>query len=131
MTDQTNISPLEHYKRVCSALDFLCKRMDDTFRLFVQLSTAVVGGFIWLKMQPNSNTVEYLFPVARFIIPALAIATIAQMVADYRAWYGYREAEHALNAKAPAPSSWGSAKLEYIRILMTVVAALGAYCGLR
>jgi hypothetical protein len=73
MASETKIGLLEHYERVCSALDFLCQRMDATFRLFVQLSTAVVGGFIWLKMQPQSSTVEYLFPVARFIIPLLTI----------------------------------------------------------
>jgi hypothetical protein len=131
MPDVRNVSPLEHYKRVCSMLDLFCKRMDDTFRLFIQLSTAVVGGFIWLKMQPNAKDFAYLFPVARLIIPALAIATVVQILSDLRSWYGYRKAEVRLNPRAPAPSAIWSAHLEYLRAIMTVLAGLGAYCWLK
>lgn len=125
------IESIEHYKRVCSMLDFFCKRMDDSFRLFVQLSTAVVGGFIWLKMQADPKNVEHLFPVARWIIPALAIATIVQILSDLRSWYGYRQAEVQLNPKAPRPSVLRSGRLEYARILMTALVGFGAYCWLK
>jgi hypothetical protein len=122
------ISELERYKRVCSQLDTLCKRMDDTFRLFVQLSVAVVGGFIWLKMQPNASTVAHLALIARWIIPILAIFTIGQIIADWRAWFGYREAEAAL-LKRPdlRPTCLGSAKLEMFRVILATLVGIGAF----
>ena len=125
------IEPLERYKRVCSQLDGLCRRLDDTFRLFIQTSTAVVGGFIWLKMQPNAQAVEYLFPIARWIIPMVAIATIIQIGCDHFSWWGYRQSEAGLlNRHDLEPKHPKSGKLEIFRIIITAVAGGAAYCGL-
>jgi hypothetical protein len=68
-------------------------RMRDTFKLFIQLSIAVVGGFVWLKIQPNSDKAATLFQVARWIIPFLAVFMSFQIWWDDRIWRGYREAE--------------------------------------
>ncbi|QQO20104.1 hypothetical protein JJB98_09355 [Bradyrhizobium diazoefficiens] len=131
MPAEMRVTPLEHYKRVCSMLDAFMKRMEDTFRFFVQVSTAVIGGFIWLKMQPDSAKVAYLLEIARYIIPALGVATIAEMVNCLFRWYGYRKAEHRLNPRAPAPSIWMMGHVELIRILVTATVAVAAYRWLR
>jgi hypothetical protein len=131
MPEAGEVTRLEHYKRVCAMMDTLTKRMDDTFRLFVQVSTVVVGGFIWLKMQPTAHTVAHLFPVARWIIPLLALVTIVQMYIDLQSWHGYRRKEPELNAGAPAVSVSRAGKLEYVRMVTAGIAAICAYWWLR
>lgn len=125
------IENVDRYKRVCSQLDFFCKRMDDTFKLFIQLSTAVIGGFIWLKMQPDAAKVAELFPVARWIIPILSVVTIMQIGSDCVGWWGYREAEAALLERSDLrPKLPQSARLESLRMVVTAFIGLAAYAWL-
>lgn len=132
MPQDTLISPEERYKRVCSMLTYFCDRMDQAFKLFVQISTAVIGGFIWLRMQPNSSSVDHLFAVGRWIIPILAAVTIGQIIFDHISWYGYRRAEaNLLGREDLKPSFPNSGKLEYLRITIITIVGLGAFCWLR
>lgn len=132
MAQETSISSLERYKRVCSMITYLCERMDHVFKLFVQVSTAVVGGFIWLRMQPNAASVDDLFAVARWVIPILAVATIIQMISDHISWLGYRRAEAGLLGRDDLmPSFPNSGKFEYLRILIVALVGLGAFLWLR
>src|SRR5438552_18508601 len=94
-----SISTVEHYKRVCAAQDLYTKRMEDSFKLFVQVSIATIGGFIWLKMQPSASTVEHLFPLARLIIPFVAVFTALELASLVYGWFGFRQAEARLLAR--------------------------------
>jgi len=49
--------------------------MVDAFNLLIQLSLAVIGGFIWLKMQPNAKEAASLFPLVCWLLPVLAVFT--------------------------------------------------------
>ena len=69
-----SISNLERYKRVCSQIDYFSNRATDSFKLFVQLSIATIGGFAWLRTQESEPICDMLY-LARWVIPALAIIT--------------------------------------------------------
>jgi hypothetical protein len=117
----------EHYKRVCVALDLYVKRMDDSFRLFVQLSIATAGGFIWLKIQPNANAAECFFPLVRWVLPLLAASTMFQIGSDLFGWFGYRRQEAILlNRPYLDPRLPRSGHLELFRI---VAAAFVGWLG--
>lgn len=87
------VDDVERYKRITFQMTYFGDRMRDTFKLFIQLSIAVIGGFVWLKIQPNSANAESIFRVARWIIPFLAIFMSFQIWWDDRIWRGYRQAE--------------------------------------
>jgi hypothetical protein len=104
------------------------KRMDNCFKLFVQVSTATIGGFIWLKMQPNAKEVEYLFPVASLIIPFVAFFTALEICSLLYGWYGLRKVEAELLGRDDLmPRFPKSGRLEVVRIIGTLFAGAASY----
>lgn len=122
----------EHYKRVCIALDSYVKRMEDSFRLFVQLSIATAGGFVWLKMQQNAEAASSIFPLARWVLPMLALFTIVQIGSDLIGWIGYRKQEAALLGKRDLnPKFPISGRLEVFRIFGAALVGWAGFVYLR
>jgi hypothetical protein len=121
----------EHYRRVCTYLDFYVTRMDNCFKLFVQVSTATIGGFIWLKMQPNAKEVEYLFPLASLIIPFVAFFTALEIGSLLYGWYGLRKMEAELLGRSDLmPKFPKSGRLEMVRIIGIFCAGVASYAFL-
>ena len=87
------VDDVERYKRVTFQMTYFGDRMRDTFKLFIQLAIAVIGGFVWLKIRPNSQQAANILQFARWIIPFLAIFMSLQIWWDDKTWRGYREAE--------------------------------------
>jgi len=87
------IDDVERYKRVTAQLTYFSDRMRDTFKQFIQLTIAIIGGFVWLKLQPGSDKVTYLLEAARWLIPFLALFLSLQIWWDFKKWRGYRRAE--------------------------------------
>ena len=126
------IHELEHYKRVCTALDSYVKRMDDSFRLFVQLSIATIGGFIWAKIQTDAEKAASVFPLIRWILPFLALFSIIQIGSDLIGWFGYRRQEaNLLGQPDLEPKFPMSGRLELLRILGAAVVGYVGFLYLR
>lgn len=113
--------------------------MEDSFRLFVQLSIATAGGFIWLKIQPDANAAADLFPLVRYVLPLLALFTMVQIGSDLWGWFRYRREEATLLGRADLNPrlclyrdkddhlAGGSGRLELFRIFVAapLVGCLG------
>lgn len=126
------VSADEHYKRACAGIDFFAARLERTFNLFIQLSVATVGGFIWLKTQQHAEAASNVFPLVRWIIPALAIISIAQTVSDSKSWFGFRREEANLLGRPDlVPRFPRSGRIEIIRIIAMIVFAAAAFWFLR
>jgi hypothetical protein len=125
------IDKLEHYKRICSQIDFFSQRMSDSFTLFVQLSMATIGGFVWLKTQENAKEATYLFPLGRWVIPFLATFTIIQMTSDFRSWLGFRQAEANLLERVDLKPSFFTWRLVILRSVIVTIVAIGGFIYLR
>jgi hypothetical protein len=130
MPDQ--ISRSEHYNRVCSQIDLYSKRMIDSFNLFIQLSIATIGGFIWLKIQPNASNADTVFPLLRWILPLLAAFTIFELFSDLVSWYGLRKAEaKLLNRPDLRPKPLRSGRQEYFRASIAILVGIAGFIFLR
>jgi hypothetical protein len=127
-----SISNLERYKRVCSQIDRFADRATDSFKLFIQLSIATVGGFAWLKTQDHPDNIKSLLDLARWVIPTLAVITAWQLLSDLTSWWGFREKEaELLQDPTVKPKCLNSGRLEFFRIAVLAVAAWAAFNWLR
>lgn len=126
------VNDLERYKRVCNQIDKLADRSADTFKLFAQLSLSTIAGFLWLKTQTNAKSIEHLLPIARWVLPALAVVTIAQILSDHISWRGFRDAEATLLGREDLrPRFPYSGRLEYFRAAVAAVVGLAGYVWLQ
>jgi hypothetical protein len=121
----------ERYKRVCSQIDFFSQRMADAFRLFIQLTIATVGGFIWLKTQPNADAAADLFPLVRWILPILAALVVIEMASELYSWWGFRQAEAKLLARDDLIPSAKSARLIVFRAAVAILVGTAGFFLLR
>jgi hypothetical protein len=96
MPEPINYS-IEHYKRVCSQIDWYAQRMADAFKLFVQ---ALNRNNWWTYLTKDTawcgDRRVNIFIGAMDRVPMHALFTIAQILSDLRTWYGFRHAEAAL-----------------------------------
>ena len=126
------IEEIERYKRVCDQIDRMAERITDTYKLFAQLSLSTIGGYLWLKTQPNVKSIEHLLPLARWVIPVLAAVTVAQILSDHISWRGFRDAEATLLGRDDLrPRFPYSGRLEYFRVLVVAVAGYAGYSWLQ
>ena len=126
------IEPAEQYKRTCALIDYYANRMGAAFDLFVKLSLATIGGFIWLKIQPDANKAKFALDNARWIIPILAALLTLQLLSDLWSWWGNRVREAEL-IKRPAirPVFLKSGRLEYLRIAAAWLIAILSFYNLQ
>lgn len=72
----------ERYRRICSQINLYSERIQQTYARFIQLSLATIGGFVWLKTQGNASNVADVLQIARWILPALAMFTLLELIID-------------------------------------------------
>ncbi|MEI9926687.1 MAG: hypothetical protein WDN44_01930 [Sphingomonas sp.] len=126
------IYDIERYKRICSQIDLYKARSQDTFNRFITLSLGSVGGFVWLGTQPHIERVEYLLPVARWVLPALAGITVVELALDLIGWFGFRKAESAiLDDPRIRPRFPYSGRSEILRSVIAIAVGVAGYCLLR
>ena len=119
------IDDIERYKWITSQVNYFADRMRDNFKLYIQLATAIIGGFIWLQIQPDLD--NHKLAVLKIVPTLLLILGIFMSIliwVDYRCWYQYREAESELiGGKYPPrfPNSAGGEVFMTIAILSSSV----------
>lgn len=110
------------------------KAADVHFKFFVQWFSAIVGGAMWLSMQPDIQPTAR--PIYRTLSDALiillTIISIILVIDNFRAWRGYRTTHSKLvgkdetgNYRVPLPKVFPAAITE-----ATVVACMIAVCVL-
>lgn len=121
----------ERYKRICSQIDFFSNRMADAFKLFIQLSIATVGGFLWLKTQSSADKAADLFPLVRWILPVLAALIIIEMFSELHSWWGFREAEAKLLGRPDLRPTMKSTRLIVYRGAVAALVGAAGFLYLR
>ena len=125
------IEAVERYKRVCEQITYFSNRATDNFNLFVKLTVATIGGVAWLHTHDQEN-IRGLLPLARWIVPALAVITAWEIYTDLKSWWGYRVAEADLLEKPELrPKCFESGRRDLVRIAILIPIALAGYCWLR
>jgi hypothetical protein len=125
------IEKAERYKRVCQQITYFADRATDSYNLFIKLTIATIGGYAWLR---THNELGNLLPLARWIIPALAVVTAVEIISDLKSWWLYREAEADLLEKPelkPKLSCFGSGRRELIRFLILIVVGITGFYWLQ
>jgi hypothetical protein len=80
------------------------KAVDTYFKLFLQFFSAIVGGSIWLSLQKGIKSEDRLIYVtlSDVLVAILAVVSVALVVENFRAWWGYRRALSRLVGKTDA-----------------------------
>ena len=105
--------------------------MVDAFNLLIQLSLAVIGGFIWLKMHPNAKEAASLFPLVCWLLPVLAVFTIIHLLYYFQSWWGFRRVEAELLERPDLKPTVFSARLVTLRCVIVAAVAIGGFLVLR
>ena len=124
------IDPIERYKFITSQLQYFNEKIVEAFRLYIQLVTAVMGGYIWLKSQTQtvvpSNWVRVVFPALMVFI---GLGSVLLIVVNLSSWWGFRKAESALlKGIVPPPVFPRSARQEIVMIMVIIaISSVGAW----
>jgi hypothetical protein len=123
------VDPVEGYKFITSRIASFENRMGESFNSYIQLSSAVVGGYVWTRTQlHDSQLLGVIHVLAPVLLVLIGTSTVLLVVFDVRSWCGYRKAESNLTGgAAPNPRFPGSMLQELVMITFVVVTtALGA-----
>jgi hypothetical protein len=88
------ITEEKQYEYIGAVITDRLDRSRDSFKLFLQLFSAIVGGSFWLSKQGvSSDAATYRYIVESDALVVLVITVTGIMVyRAYRGWWGYREA---------------------------------------
>ncbi|HEY1606575.1 MAG TPA: hypothetical protein VGF77_13365 [Allosphingosinicella sp.] len=89
------ISDDVHYRFVSEQCRYHSEKAGDAFTLFVKIFSAVVGGALWLQVQPHVNPAmsRQLGRAAAGLVLAVASLCSIRIAENMRAWKGYRKAQ--------------------------------------
>jgi hypothetical protein len=122
------IDNTERYRRVTEQMTFFANRIRDNFKVFIQLSLATIGGFIWLRLQERADHVADLLYLARWILPALALFMSVLSWLDFWIWLGYRREEARLVPEIQPPTLWKQGWQEFaFTAAMAIVGTFGYF----
>jgi uncharacterized iron-regulated membrane protein len=124
------IDDVERYKVVTSRIQYFNDKIIESFKLYIQLVTALTGGYMWLKTQSQAtNALTWARVAAPGLMILIGITIILLIVANLSAWWGHRKVESKLTGGAvPAPVFPKSARGELIMIgFIIITSGLGAW----
>lgn len=100
MSEDKGISNERQYEFVTTQIRYHDEKIIESFKLFIQVLSAIVGGSIFLAKEPSLHNPNY-GPLATILVWCLGAMTIITVSVNTMAWFGFRKAEHRLNPKAP------------------------------
>lgn len=126
----------QHYIFVCSQVRYFTEKIGASFEFFVKLYSAILGGTIWLSVQPGitaEKSAKFLVTSDALVI-GLTLLSCFKLWESVRAWRGYRFAQVRLTGvdeegrpKTPPPEVWPT-HLEEVVVTIAMVAAAVLYC---
>lgn len=95
------ISDDKQYEFLTSQVQVLNERSVEAFKMFLQTFAAIVGGSIWLSLQPAiSHSARSRFTtLSNAAVILLSVVIVVAVVDNVRAWRGYRFAMSRLGGK--------------------------------
>ena len=120
----------ERYRFVTSRITHFDTRIIEHFKMYIQVASAIVAGYVWVRTQAQA---QELLPAVGVLAPTLLVLLAASMSllvwGDFKCWWGYRRAESELtHGAAPTPSFPRAGLQEVIMTaLMLATASVGAW----
>jgi hypothetical protein len=101
----------------------------SSFRLFVQLYAAIIGGSVWLQ---SSGKVPAGFATVATLLAGLVSVTCSVMILDaQRSWYGFRKHLSEVSTSIPPPKSLirSSGVVGLMVFVMTLALVVFYFCN--
>jgi hypothetical protein len=125
------VSPDAYFVFVTEHVEWLNERIIATYNSFWRLYSAIVGGSIWLSLQPGLFAAKsHVYAVISTItVVGLALVSCSLIVENVRSWRGYRLTLHELSLdevgahRMPKPHTLRRSASEVVMMLAMVVAA--------
>jgi len=122
------ISDVEQYKEVTSMMRYYNDKIFDTFKMYIQLASAIAGGYVWLRIQAGPTALD----LARYVAPALTllvgIGAILLIAINLGSWWGYRKRlSELLNRPNLRPEFPRNGYQEVIMGVFILLASAGAF----
>jgi hypothetical protein len=127
------ITPDKEYEFVSSQVRYHNEKIIEAFNLFIKLFSAIVGGSIWLRLQPGFDAAQALaFARMSSLLVVFLTAIAGLMVAEnLKSWHGYRWAQARLGGvdekghfRIPPPRTFRASVCEGAMMLTMVAAAI-------
>jgi len=123
------------YMYISNQILELTRRIRDSFRLFVQMFSALVAASVWLKTSHEAAELRGYRYALLFDVVAVAIALIVvvSVIEDLASWREFRDAQGRLSGLDAAgrpvvpPPRLAAARVELASLLFIFGAAV-AYC---
>jgi hypothetical protein len=121
----------KQYEFVSKQVRYHNEKIIGAFKLFIQLFSAIIGGTIWLSLQPHITATRALSyaHISDILVTVLALFSSLWVFENLRAWHGYRGAQHRLGGldahgkpKIPAPRLLRASVSEAAMILIIAAA---------
>jgi len=128
MTQKTYAVPEgNHYDNITNHLRYLNDKIVDAFNQFITLTTAIVGGAIYLETTLDAadarrNGLRYS---AIALLVVVGIASAVLMWANDKSWHAYREKLSQLFPEIDPPKKVTRKTAERLMYLLIVVTCLG------
>lgn len=120
------ISDEKHFDYIGAIITDRIDRSRDALKLFLQLFSAIVGGSIWLSIQPNiSEAARKAYERAsNGLVVLLVVVTVATICRAAIGWWKYREklSTFDLGNDHVPPPTYGAIFAEGLMVICVVIA---------
>jgi len=127
------ITPDKEYEFVSSQVRYHNEKIIEAFNLFIKLFSAVIGGSIWLRLQPGFDAAQgaTYARMSNVLVTFLAAIACLMVAENLKSWHGYRWAQARLGGlddkgefRIPPPRTVRASVSEGAMMLTMVAAAL-------
>lgn len=124
------IDELNRYHNITKMLVYLNEKIIESFNFFIKIFTAIIGGYLWLSIQSNSQDLKRNIAIyIQLILIAVCALTLVRVWANLKSWWGFRKAESQLVGidKVPYPKIPNSCLSEILMCLIIIIATIIAF----
>src|SRR5260370_39791110 len=94
------VSVDKEYESVSAEVRLHTEKLFESFKLFIQMFSAIVGGSIWLSLQPSIGLRAHTYAtISSLLVLLIAILCLVMVFQEKRTAMGYRKAQSRLGGK--------------------------------
>jgi hypothetical protein len=126
------VSVEKEFDNVAKQLSECNARIMDSFKLYIQVVSAIIGGSIYLSLQQHDKLKNAQYAALSDCLVALVtLVAIVMIYENLREWHGYRKAQSRLSGVddngapyIPGPRGFQASRVESALMLAMVATAL-------
>lgn len=93
----------KQYEFITSQIRSADEKIIGAFMHYIKLTSAIVGGFVWLNISGQRQATQYK-PIAVALLILVAFGSIWMIFFHAKARWGYRQKESKISSDVKAPS---------------------------